>query len=159
MKINYRINCCLVLSFLVFCSFFTNKANYQTECVSLETDGYYTIKIWDTKKRDNYRSEDARKDALHAILFSGIAGTNGCVTQKAMLNKLEYQQNFKSIKKDFFAKKGKWSAFTRTATTATTLPVAIGNQKWKVYQISISKSALSQYLEELKIIQTLNNQF
>jgi hypothetical protein len=159
MKINYRINCCLVLSFLVFCSFFTNKANYQTECVSLETDGYYTIKIWDTKKRDNYRSEDARKDALHAILFSGIAGTNGCVTQKAMLNKLEYQQNFKSIEKDFFAKKGKWSAFTRTATTATTLPVAIGNQKWKVYQISISKSALSQYLEELKIIQTLNNQF
>ena len=159
MKLNYRIYSSLALIFIVCCSFFANKTNYQTECVSLETDGYYTIKIWDTKKGDSYRPEEARKDAIHAILFSGIAGANGCSTQQPMLNKIEDQDNFKTIEKEFFAKKGKWSMFTRSATMATTMPISLGQKEWKVYQVSISKNALRQYLEEMKIIKSLNNQF
>ena len=136
------------------------KSNsYQTECVSLDTDGYVTILIWNTKKGAKYKPEQARKDAVHAILYSGVAGGTGCSTQPPILNKAEEQDNFKSIEKSFFAKKGKWSMFTRSSATETTLPANLGVKNWKVYQVSISKNELRNYLEEQKIIKSLTNGF
>jgi hypothetical protein len=149
----------LALSSLMLLSFAYNNRNYQTDCVSLETDGYVTIKIWDTKKGAKYKPEQARKDAIHAILYSGNSGSNGCTTQPPILNKSEEQENFKSIEKSFFAKKGKWSMFTRSSATETKLPANLGIKNWKVYQVSISKNELRKYLEEQKIIKSLNNGF
>ena len=149
----------IVMSSLMLLSFASNNRTYQTECVTIETDGYVTIKIWDTKKGAKYKSEQARKDAIHAILFSGISGGNGCTTQPSILNKNEEQENFKSIEKSFFAKKGKWSMFTRSSATETTLPANLGVKNWKVYQVSISKNELRKYLEEQKIIKSLTNGF
>ena len=147
----------LITPFLI--SFSDNFKNYQTECVTLEADGYITIKIWDTQKGSRYKYNKAKKDALHAILFSGISGGNGCSTQPPILNKSEEQENFKKIEKRFFAKKGKWILFTRSSATETTLPANLGIKHWKVYQVSISKNELRKYLEEQKIIKSLNNGF
>ena len=145
-------------SFTLF-SFAADHLSYQTECVSIEIDGYVTLKIWDTKKGAKYTSEQSRKDAIHAILFSGIAGSKGCTTQSPMLNKIEAQENFKSIGKSFFADKGKWTMFTRSSETETTLPEKLGIKNWKVYQVSVSKNELRKYLEEQKIIKSLTNGF
>jgi len=149
----------IALSSLMLLSFASNNRNYQTECVTIDTDGYLIIKIWDTKKGAKYKPEQARKDAIHAILFSGISGGNGCTTQPPILNKTEEQENFKTIEKSFFAKKGKWSIFTRSSATESTLPANLGIKNWKVYQVSISKNELRKYLEEQKIIKSLTNGF
>lgn len=134
-------------------------ATYQTQCVSLETDGYISLKIWDTKKGANYKPEQARKDAIHAILYSGIAGENGCITQSPLLSKTEEQEKFAAIEKEFFSKTGKWSQFTRDSATETTLPESIGKKEWKVYQVSVSKNELRKFLEEKSIIKSLNTGF
>jgi hypothetical protein len=145
---------------IIFSSFGkNNNRNYKTECLTIETEGYVTIKIWDTQKGSKYNSEQARRDAVDAILFSGISGSNVCTTQPPILNKIEELENFKNIEKSFFAKKGKWSNFTRSASTETTLPVNLGVKNWKVYQVSISKNELCKYLEEQKIIKSLTNGF
>ena len=149
----------IVMSSLMLLSFASNNRNYQTECVTIETDGYVTIKIWDTKKGAKYKPEQARKDAIRSFLYSGISGGNGCATQPPILNKTEEQENFKSIQKSFFSSKGKWSMFTRSSATETTLPASIGLKNWKVYQVSISKNELRKYLEEQKIIKSLNTGF
>ena len=49
--------------------------------------------------------------------------------------------------------------FTRSSTTETTLPTNLGIKNWKVYQVSISKNELRKYLEQQKIIKSLNNGF
>lgn len=149
----------LAVSSFMLLSFVVNNRTYQTECVTIETDGYVTIKIWDTKKGAKYKPEQARKDAIHAILYSGVAAGAGCSTQPPILNKSEEQENFKSIEKSFFAKKGKWSMFTRSSATETTLPANLGIKNWKVYQVSISINELRKYLEEQKIIKSLINGF
>ena len=132
---------------------------YQTQCVSLETDGYISLKIWDAKKGGNYKPEQARKDAIHAILYAGIAGENGCSTQSPLLNKAEYEEKFQEIEKEFFSKSGKWSQFTRNSATETTLPASIGKKEWKVYQVSVCKNELRKHLEEKSIIKSLNTGF
>ena len=133
--------------------------SYQTECIIIESDGYVTIKIWDTKKGAKYKSEQARKDAIHAILYSGISGGGGCATQPPILNKSEELENFKKIEKSFFQKRGKWSMYTRSSNLETTLQSNLGMKNWKVYQVSISKNELRKYLEEQKIIKSLTNGF
>lgn len=149
----------LALSSLMLLSFTYNNRTYQTECVSIETDGYVIIKIWDTKKGIRYSPEQARKDAIHAILYSGVSSGVGCYTQPPILNKSEEQENFKTIQKSFFSYKGQWSMFTRSSATESTLPANLGIKNWKVYQVSISKNELRKYLEEQKIIKSLTNGF
>lgn len=95
----------IAFSSLILLSFAVSSRNYQTECVSIESDGYVIIKIWDTKKGAKYKPEQARKDAIHAILYAGISGGGGCATQPPILNKSEEQENFKKIEKSFFKKK------------------------------------------------------
>ncbi len=134
-------------------------ANYQTQCVRVETDGYATIKIWDTKKGVKYLPEQARKDAIHAILYAGIAGTKGCLSQESILIKSEEIEKFEAIEKEFFSANGTWAQFTRSSATKTALPENLGAKNWKVYQISVSKDALKKYLEEKSIIKSLNSGF
>jgi len=148
-----------VLCVLFLLAFVASNRNYQTECVSIDPGGYITLKIWDTKKGSRYKVEQARKDALHAILYSGITGGSGCTTQAPILKTSEDQKNFIRIEDSFFDKEGIWKIYTRSAETETTLPENIGKKNWKVYQISVSKSELRKYLEKQKIIKSLNHGF
>jgi len=144
---------------ILLMAFNQQNNSYQTECVSLETDGYVTFKIWDSKRGSKYKPEQARKDGINAILISGIAGINGCTTQQPILNKSEELEKFKSIEKSFFSKNGKWSILTKSSTIETTLPKNLGEKNWKVYQVSVSKNELKKYLEEQKVINSLNTGF
>lgn len=153
------LNLLLFSSTFLFFSFISSNVNYQTECVSIDTDGYIIIKIWDTKKGINYKREQARKDAIHSLLFSGISGINVCATQPPILNKIEEQDNFKSIEKSFFSSNGQWAKFTTSSATETTLPLSLGDKNWKVFEVKVSKNELRKYLVDLKIIKSLNNGF
>ncbi|MBL0308819.1 MAG: hypothetical protein IPP77_03800 [Bacteroidetes bacterium] len=137
---------------LCLLSFAPSKRSYQTECVSLATEGYVTLKIWDIQKGNSYQQEQARKDAIDALLFSGIAGNNGCTTQKPILSSATEIEQFQKIEKDFFSKNGVWANYTRESNTETTVPSSIGDKNWKVYRVSVAKNLLRKYLEEGKII-------
>ena len=159
MKLKNTYSIILITLGITFMSFTLSNNYYQTECVSLETNGYITFKIWNTKSGKSYKAEQARKDAIHAILFSGIGGTNGCATQTAILDNIEKTEKFKSIEKDFFSSNGKWAQFTTSSATESTLPANLGAKNWKVYKVSVSKDALKKYLEEKSIIKSLNTGF
>jgi len=114
---------------------------------------------WLCLHKNKYKPEQARRDAIHAILYSGISGGSSCTTQPPILKKSEEQKSFKVIEKSFFSKKGKWSMFTRSSATETTLPANIAIKNWKVYQVAISKNELRKFLEDQKIIKSLTNGF
>jgi hypothetical protein len=165
-EMNYQKKLFRLLSFSIvialgsaLTSFTAKQRTYQTECVTIETDGYVVLKLWDIKRGSKYKFEQARKDAVHCILFSGISSINACSTQPPLLNSSEEKEKFKAIEKSFFAKNGIWSMYTRSSAVETTLPTMVGVKNWKVYQISISKNELRKYLEDQKIIKSLNNGF
>ena len=157
---NYFFHTVLAIVGLVLLTSFVLKSrNYQTECISTDNDGYITIRIWDTKKGEKYSAENARKDAIHALLFSGVSGGSGCASQPPILNNGKEQESFKSIKNSFFRRSGKWSYFTRSAVSDDVLPNSLGDSKSKVYKVSVAKDRLRRYLEEKKIIKSLTNGF
>ncbi|MEI8203196.1 MAG: hypothetical protein WCH34_09310 [Bacteroidota bacterium] len=147
------------LLFLTGLSFAQKQFDYQVECVSVENSESVSIRIWNTKLGKKYAPEQARKDAILAILFSGVPGNNGCIAQNPMLSNNDETEKFNKIKDNFFSKKGNWANCTREATIETTKPESIGDKSWKVYQVSVSKNILRKYLEEYKIIKSLNTGF
>ena len=149
----------LVLSSFLILSFTFTSHTYQTECFSVETDGYVTIKIWDTKKGQNYKSDQARKDAVNAILYSGIASGNACPKQPPILMKIDEQEKFKNMEKKFFANNGMWALFTKNANVENAQPSVLADSKWKVYIVSVSKNELRKYLESQNIIKAISNGF
>ena len=159
MKKNILIITLIAISSFILLSFTSNKSSYQIQCINLDTDGYVILKIWDTQKGSKYLVEQAYKDAIDAILFSGLASEKGCTSQPPLLNEQTEKEKFKIIQKKFFSKKGNWSIFAKSAKIETTLPINLGAKNWKVYQVAISKNELRKYLEEEKIIKSLNNGF
>ena len=159
MKLNIRF-VLLIMVLSLFANFNAlSQSSFQTECASLQTSGYIVIKIWDVKKGAKYSFNQARKDAIYAVLISGVAGGAGCTTQPPILKTSDDQLNFKKISKTFFKKNGKWTSFTRSSEIATAQPSSLGVNNWKVYEIKISKDELRKHLEEQKIIKSLNNGF
>ena len=148
----------LVYSLVLF-SFTNPQKNYQYECVSVGNDGYVTIKIWNPQKGSNYKFDQSRKDAIYAVLFSGIPSNNGCILQKPFLQKQDEQERFKKLEKEFFKTNGIWTKFTSSAENESALPENLGSKNWKVFQVSVAKDLLRIYLEENNIVKPLNEGF
>ena len=142
----------LVVLLITLMSFSKSSSAYQTECVRIQTDGHIVIKIWDTKAGNSYTLEQSRKDAVHALLFLGISGNNGCTTQEPLLKNAQDIANFQKFEKEFFSKYGRWLLLTDRYAYETSLPEGISEKNCKAYQVTISINGLKHYLKEHKII-------
>jgi len=149
----------LILFLFTNISFSQNQSAYQAECITANNEGSVTIKIWNTKRGKRYKIEEAQKDALHLLLYSGLQSNKSCIGQKPLLNNQKEIDAFSKIDSDFFNKNGLWSKYTRASNLNATLPTSIGNKNWAVYEITISEKQLRLFLEEKKIIKSLDSVF
>jgi hypothetical protein len=145
----------LVLS-LVLLSCNAQKEFYSIECISVENEGYVKLKLLNYVKPTKFKIEDASKDAIKALLYSGYSSTK-CPTQKPLLKETTDLDNFKKIEKDFFSKNGKWKTFTRNSLDIDN--VKTEKTTIKEFIIMVNKDQLRKYLEEQKIIKSLNTVF
>ncbi|WP_192821988.1 hypothetical protein [Rufibacter sp. LB8] len=158
-------NCCslnlitIIFLFLLLSSFTNNRGSYQIACATLDTHEYITLQIYDTKDGKGYQQQQAQKDAIHAILFSGIAINNGGSNQKPILYNQEEINKYKKIESEFFSKRGSWSKYSRLSTEMVTSCSPIDSKKWKVYTISVAKNLLRKDLQEQQILKPLNSGF
>jgi len=136
----------------------TNRS-YRYECVKIETTGFVILNVWDLNRPNKYTAHQAGKDALHALLYSGVAGENGCVTQPPFLNDPESKVKFKKIERHFFSKNGPWLRFVRDSSALEVVANKSVQNAHKVYSISVGKSELRKYLENEKIIKKLTHGF
>ncbi len=146
----------LLFLVLVIFSFKTKFVGYQTECVSLNSDNYIELKIWNDNYKLKYLEKQAQKESLHGLLYAGInSGKNNCGTQPPLLKNEKDKVTFKKIEKKFFSKKGDWNRFVKSSSADNEITQSTN----KVFQVQISKLELVKYLIEKKIIKSLNNGF
>lgn len=152
MKSNYRYLFFFLLLFFANCA--TKKELYQINCISIENEGYVKLKIINRIKPLEYQIESCTKDAIKAILYSGYSSTQ-CQTQKPLLRQPTDIENFKNIESNFFSKKGVWKTFVRNSPNEQ----YTNEQYTNGYEVMVNKDQLRKYLEEKKIIKSLNNGF
>jgi len=132
-----------------------SNRDYRIQCVKIETTGYVTFNVWDIRRLHKYTEKQAGKDVIHALLYSGIAGSEACVSQPAYLNNKASINKFKKVEKQFFSKNGDWLRFIRSNET-TQGSTAL---EYKTFMISIAKNDLRRYLESQNIINKMTHGF
>lgn len=56
--------------------------NYEVECMGTGMDGTQLIKVWGYGKKPEDAAYQAKKNAVHAVIFKGInGGKPGCMTR------------------------------------------------------------------------------
>ncbi len=144
----------LLLFFILSCK--AQKELYNIECISIENEGYVKLKLLNYVKPTKFKIEVASKDAIKALLYSGYSSTN-CPTQKPLLKETTDIDNFKKIEKNFFSKNGKWKTFIRNSLDVDNIKTE--KITIKEFEVMVNKDQLRKYLEEQKIIKSLNTGF
>lgn len=121
--------------------------NYHGECVGVEYDGYVQLKMTNSEKR--YSLNQAEKEAVHLLLYSGFVGSKNCQTQPPILRNEEEIKKFKAIESEFFSDNGNWRRFVKSNSVKNTSQNIV----------FVSRDQLINYLQDKFIIKSLNSGF
>lgn len=164
---------------LLFTSTFTNSAfsqkkaqkkadkdtedfRYELECEGVGTTGTYLIKVWSYSKKPTIAIEQAKKNAVHGVIFKGFSGSGAGCTQKPLTNNPALEQEKAEFFKDFFAAGGKFMKFVGVSGDGS-VPVWDRKKIGKEYKlgvvVSVQKDLLRKDLEAAGIIRGLSSGF
>lgn len=156
------------LSLLVSCST-TNKdrkmagyisGNYEVECMGTGMDGTQLVKVWGFGTNPDKAAYQARKNAIHAVLFKGInAGKPGCMT-RPIVTQPGAEDMHKEFFNTFFSDGGRYLNFVSQANDGSVDRVRISSKEYKVGSVvSVRHAALREELEAAGIIKKLGQGF
>lgn len=141
----------------------TQAWKYEIECVGIGKPGTKLIKVWSYSKNAKIATGQAKKNAVHGIIFQGYAGGGqGCTNQKPLASDPSIEHQKKEFFDDFFAQGGKYMKFVSHSADATpeVMGVKLKGYKYKVGVIvTVNSNALRKDLEAAGIIRGLSSGF
>lgn len=140
----------LLLQLLFSCKI--NLKNFETECYEIKKEGFVTVTI--KNRKIIKKAITAQKQAIYSILYIGTSGES-CYGHKALLKSEKEFKKFKKIEKEFFSKKGDWPKFCSNYIEEG---MNVFTKKNPLY-VTVAYNELRIYLENKKIIKTLNHGF
>lgn len=155
MKSNFiKISLCfLCLLFLNACN---NKQTvtssyytYKTECLGVELDGSQTLRAWGTGKNKKDAIEQAKKNAIHDILFQGIHDGQSKCSVKPLLTEVNAADKYEDYFNAFFQDKGSYQTFVSGEENGRTTRIqeAIKNQLKYGIVVRVFRSELKRRLQ------------
>ena len=148
-----------------------NKANratrewrYEVQCVGVGVEGTKLVKVFSYSKNAKVALEQAKKNAIHAMIFQGFIGNSvsGCSTVKPLTNNPNLENEKADFFDGFFADGGKYMKFVTVSGDGA---VAAGDHMkvGKEYKIgvvvSVAYDALRKVLEAAGVVRSLNSGF
>jgi len=139
----------------------TSEWRYEIEAVNVGTQGTYLVKAWTYAKKPKRAIEQAKKNAVHGIIFRGFAGKGRIPGQKP-LAKINSEKENEDFFKTFFQDGGKYLKFVTISNDGS---VAAGDylkvgKEYKIgVMVSVNVAQLRKDLEDAKIIKGLSAGF
>lgn len=140
----------------------TQAWRYEIEVVQTGAQGSYLIKAWSYSKKPDVAIEQAKKNAVHGIIFKGFAGTSSVPGQKALISNVNLEEEKADFFKPFFANGGKYMKFVSTSNDGAVAAedrMKIGKEYKVGVIVSVNVAALRKDLEDARIIKSLNAGF
>lgn len=141
----------------------TNEWKYEIECAGIGTDGTYLVKVWSYSKKGKIAITQAKKNAVHGIIFKGFSGgARGCNAQKPLTTNPNIESEKQDFFQSFFEEGGKYMKYVSESTDGN-IDASDRMKVGKEYKIgvivSVSKDALRKDLEAAGIIRSLSSGF
>jgi len=135
-------------------------SNYEVECMGTGMDGTQLIKVWGFGKKPDDAIYNAKKNAVHAVIFKGIMGGKpGCMT-RPLINKPGVEEQHREYFNSFFANGGRYLSFVSQTGDGKVDRIKISNKDYKIGVIvAIMHSELRAELEAAGILKELSRGF
>lgn len=139
----------------------TKEWRYELECVGTGTEGTYLVKVYSYSKKPNVALEQAKKNAIHGIVFKGFGGGGrGCTSQRPLASSPALEDEKADFFKPFFEDGGKYMKYVGVSTDGTIEDVVKVGKEYKVgVTVSVQKDALRRDLEAAGVVKGLSSGF
>ena len=141
----------------------TEQWRYEIEAAAKGTQGTALIKVWSYSKDANVAMEQAKKNAVHGIVFRGYsANSNEPAGQRPLLANPNADQEHKDFFKDFFKTGGKYLKYVSLVNNGA---IGLGDRikigkEYKIgVVISVNVAELRRDLEDAGIVKKLSSGF
>jgi hypothetical protein len=135
---------------------------YELEPVGEGKQGTYQVKVWSYSTVVETAIEQAKKNAVHGIIFRGYEQVGRIQSQKPLTTNPNLEIEFQDFFKDFFQDGGKYLKFVSLVGNGAILPgdrIKIGKEYKVGVVINVNKDALRKDLEAAGVIKALNSGF
>lgn len=133
--------------------------NYEVECLGTGTDGTQIMKVWGYGKKPEEAIIEAKRNAVHAVMFKGVAtGKPGCGQRPLISNpdiQIERQEYFDT----FFEDGGHYLHFVSLTGEEIQDRVKIKKMYKVGIKVVVNKDQLRRELEREGIIKGLGSGF
>lgn len=140
----------------------TREWRYEVEAVSVGVEGTYLVKVWSYSKKPDVAIEQAKKNAVHGIVFKGFAGKQGVPGQKALCNDPNVEEQKAEFFDPFFDDGGKYMKFVSISTDGAVAAedrLKVGKEYKVGVIVSVRVADLRKDLENAGVIRSLNSGF
>jgi len=140
----------------------TKNWRYEIEAVQQGVQGTYLIKVWSYSKKPKIAIEQAKKNAVHGIIFKGFGSTNGVSGQKPLSQNPNLEIEKEDFFDEFFKDDGKYQKFVSISgdgSIAAEDRLKVGKEYKIGVVVSVLVSSLREDLENSQIIKKLSSGF
>lgn len=133
---------------------------YEIEPVSVGTQGNYLIKVWSYSRNPELAIEQAKRNAVHGVIFKGFGGISGVPGQHPLADSPNLEMEQAEFFRNFFANGGKYMKFvniTNDGSVAAEDRLKIGKEYKIGVVVSVNVAGLRRDLEEAGIIRSLGS--
>lgn len=141
----------------------TREWRYEVECAGIGKDGMYLIKVWSYSKNPKVAVTQAKKNAIHGVIFKGFSGGGqGCTSQRPLASSPGIEEEKADFFDPFFEEGGKFMKYVSESGDGNVDAgdrVKVGKEYKIGVLVSVSKDALRKDLEAAGIIKGLTSGF
>lgn len=133
--------------------------NYEVECLGTGTQGSQLMKVWGYGKTPEDAVIQAKRNAVHAVIFKGITAGQGCM-KRPLLPEAGAEQSHADYFDLFFAPTGKYLNYVAISGEGVRERIKVDRKTYKVaINVSVMHTALRQELESAGIVKKLGAGF
>ena len=134
-------------------------ANYEVECLGTGSQGSQLLKVWGYGKTPEDAVIQAKRNAVHAVIFKGITAGQGCM-KRPILTDAGIEEAHADYFKAFFEPAGKYLSFVSLSGEGVQDRIKVDKKTYKVaINVSVMHTALRQELEAAGIAKKLGAGF
>lgn len=133
--------------------------NYEVECLGTGAQGTQLMKIWGYGKKPEDAVIQAKRNAVHAVIFKGITAGQGCM-KRPLITDPGVEEAHADYFKQFFSPAGRYLNFVSVSGEGVQERIKIDSKTYKVaINVSVMHSALRQELESAGVLKKLGSGF
>jgi hypothetical protein len=140
----------------------TKNWRYEIEGVGEGKEGTYLIKVWTYSKKSNVAIEQAKKNAIHGIIFKGYTGVGRVSNQPALATDSGIEFEKGDFFDPFFDENGGYMKYINVTGDGSVAPedVLKVNKEYKIgVMVSVKKDMLKKDLIAAGVIRSLSSGF